>query len=93
MVKKGIISAVLGDGYTATVTPHDGGIVSPALVVPAHLVGIVPAGTEVWYTLGSDNTGIILQRFDGKLSPDAIGGNLTAYSDGDAIIISTRKGE
>lgn len=65
MVKKGIISAVQGDGYTATVTPPDGGIVSPALVVPAHLVGIVPAGTAVWYVVGDDNTGIILQRADG----------------------------
>lgn len=65
MVKKGIISAVLGDGYIAAVTPPEGGIVSPELVVPAHLVGIVPAGTAVWYVVGDDNTGIILQRADG----------------------------
>ena len=64
MVKKGIISAVL-DGNMATVTPPDGGIVSPPLVVPAHLVGIVPAGTAVWYVVGDDNTGIILHRADG----------------------------
>lgn len=82
MAKKGIISAILGDGM-ATVTPRDGGLVSAALVVPAHLAGLIPVGTEVWYDTGNDNTGIILHRADGRGSGGS--GDVTVTIDEDNI--------
>ena len=66
----------------ATVTPRDGGLVSAALVVPAHLAGLMTVGTEVWYDTGNDNTGIILHRADGRGSGDVtvtIGEDNIAY--------------
>ena len=80
MTKKGIISAVLDDGNMATVKPVSGEIVTPALVVPAHLFGIVPVGTHVWYFIGNDNTGLILQRTDGRIVADSSGGGVPNIS-------------
>lgn len=63
MVKQGIIDCVLADG-TVTVTPFGGGIVSPPLVVPASLTGILSVGMAVWYVT-EGNTGIVMYRADG----------------------------
>ena len=65
MVKKGKISTLSADGRTATVTPYSGGIVSSPLVVPFFLIGALPIGTPVIYSVFEDNTGIILARADG----------------------------
>lgn len=65
MVKKGRISTLADDGKTATVTPYSGGIVSSPLVIPFFLIGALPIGTPVIYSVFEDNTGIILARADG----------------------------
>lgn len=62
MVKQGIVDCILPDGKV-TVTPF-GGIVSPPLVVPDSLTGILDVGTAVWYVT-EGNTGIVLHRADG----------------------------
>ena len=65
MVYKGIVSTLSNDGKTVMVTPHTGGIVTFPLVVPFFLVGALPIGTAVVYTVFEDNTGIVLSRADG----------------------------
>lgn len=64
--QKGKVSSVAADGCRAAVTPHGGGIVTPPLLVPFYLIGAVPVGTEVAYTIFEDNTGVILCRMDGE---------------------------
>ena len=66
MVKKGKISTLSADGRTATVTPYSGGVVSAPLVVQFFLIGALPIGTPVIYSVFEDNTGIILARADGE---------------------------
>lgn len=65
MVKKGKVSTLSDDGVTVTVTPFSGGIVSAPLVVPFFLIGALPVGTPVVYSVFEDNTGIVLARADG----------------------------
>ena len=65
MICKGKISSVMSDGGYATVTPYNGGIVTPELVIPASLIGFLSVGDPVIYATFPDNTGIILQRADG----------------------------
>ena len=65
MVKKGKVSTLSKDGATVTVTPFSGGIVSAPLVVPFFLIGALPVGTPVVYSVFEDNTGIVLARADG----------------------------
>ena len=64
-IQKGKVSTVAVDTAHASVTPYNGGIVTPPLVVPFYLIGAVPVGTEVAYTIFEDNTGVILCRMDG----------------------------
>ena len=65
MVKKGKVSSLAADGKTVTVTPYAGGVVSAQLVVPFFLIGALPVGTPVVYSVFDDNTGIVLARADG----------------------------
>lgn len=64
-VYKGKVSSSTVDDMRVSVTPYGGGIVTPPLVVPFFLIGAVPVGTEVAYTIFEDNTGVILCRMDG----------------------------
>ena len=64
-VRKGKVSSSTADDMRVSVTPYGGGIVTPPLVVPFYLIGAVPVGTEVAYTIFEDNTGVILCRMDG----------------------------
>ena len=64
-IQKGKVSSSTVDGTFVSVTPYGGGIVTPPLVVPFFLIGAVPVGTEVAYTIFEDNTGVILCRMDG----------------------------
>ena len=77
MLCKGKISSVANDGGMATVTPYNGGIVTPFLVVPQFLNGILFVGDPVVYALFQDNTGIIMARADG------VGGNSGSGGEGD----------
>ena len=63
--QKGKVSSSTADDMRVSVTPYGGGIVTPPLVVPFYLIGAVPVGTEVAYTIFEDNTGVILCRTDG----------------------------
>ncbi len=65
IVNKGKISNILDGGSAVTVTPYQGGTVSPKLAVPFFLIGFLPIGTPVAYILFDDGTGIILSRMDG----------------------------
>ena len=91
MVLKGKVSGVLNDGTAVTVTPYGGGVVTIPLTVPYFLVGALDVNTPVVYMVFEDNTGVVLSRMDGALNMDIVGGSITAYSEGDAIIITTRK--
>lgn len=64
-VYKGKVSSSTADDMCVSVTPYGGGIVTPPLVVPFFLIGAVPVGTEVAYTIFDDNTGVIICRMDG----------------------------
>lgn len=66
MVKKGKVSTLSADGRTVTATPFSGGVVSAPLVVPFFLIGALPIGTPVVYSVFEDNTGIVLARSDGE---------------------------
>lgn len=74
IVSKGKISNILDGGSAVTVTPYQGGTVSPKLAVPFFLIGFLPIGTPVAYILFDDGTGIILSRMDGA-------GRVAALSD------------
>jgi len=74
IVNKGKISNILDGGNAVTVTPYQGGTVSPKLAVPFFLIGFLPIGTPVAYILFDDGTGIILSRMDGA-------GRVAALSD------------
>ena len=89
MMKKGKVSAVLDGGWKVTATPYGGGVVSVPLSVPANLAGSLQINTPIVYVTFDDNTGLVLSRMDGKSS----GATISAYSDGDAIIITTGEGE
>ena len=65
-IRKGRISSVADDGKTVTVTPYNGGIVTPSLTVQFFLIGAVPVGSEVLYVLFEDNTGSVIGRTDGE---------------------------
>lgn len=65
-IQKGKVSSLAGDGKTVSVTPYNGGIVTPQLTVPFFLIGAVPVNTEVTYVLFEDNTGTVLGRMDGE---------------------------
>lgn len=92
MVLKGKVSGVLNGGTAVTVTPYGGGVVTIPLTVPYFLVGALAINTPVVYMMFEDNTGLVLSRMDGEVNPDLAGGNISAYSEGDAIIITTRNG-
>lgn len=64
-INKGKISNILDGGNAVTVTPYQGGTVTPKLAVPFFLIGFLPIGTAVAYLLFDDGTGIILSRMDG----------------------------
>ena len=82
MVEKGKVSTVLDGGKSVTVTPYSGSIVTTPLVVPTELIGYLTVNTPIVYVTFEDGTGIVLCRVDGKS-----GVAITAYSDGDAIVI------
>lgn len=64
-IDKGKISAIKGN--TAEVIPSQaGGTVTPPLTIPALLKGNLQVNTEVVYVVFDDNTGVILDRLDGK---------------------------
>lgn len=65
MVRKGKVSSVVADGERVTVTRYTGETVTPELVVPYYLFGLLSVGDPVIYTLFEDNTGIILHKEDG----------------------------
>lgn len=83
MVQKGKVSSVLDGGKSVTATPYFGGAVTAPLVVPSELRGLLPVNTPIVYIAFEDGTGVVISRVDGQSN----GGNFTAYSDGDAIII------
>lgn len=82
MVEKGKVSTVLDGGKSVTATPYSGGTVSTPLTVPTELIGYLSVNTPIVYVTFEDGTGIVLCRIDGKS-----GVAITAYSDGDAIVI------
>lgn len=65
MVHKGKVSSIVNGGAAVMVTPFSGGFVSAPLVVPFFLLGALPIGTPVVYSVFDDNTGIVLARADG----------------------------
>ena len=65
MIQKGKISTIEEDGKKVTVTPYEGGTVTPPLVVPYFLTGALPVNTPVVYVVFDDNTGVVLSRMDG----------------------------
>lgn len=67
MVDKGKISTLKDGGTTAEVIPsQSSSAVTTTLTVPQLLQGNLSANTEVVYAVFDDNTGIILDRLDGK---------------------------
>lgn len=67
MIDKGVISALKDGGKKAEVIPsRSKNSVTAPLVVPDILRGNVQVKTEVVYVMFDDNTGIILDRLDGK---------------------------
>lgn len=67
MVDKGKISALKDGGTTAEVIPsQSSAAVTTTLTVPQLLQGNLSVNTEVVYAVFDDNTGIILDRLDGK---------------------------
>ena len=82
MVEKGKVSTVLDGGKSVTATPYSGGTVTTPLAVPTELIGYLSVNTPIVYVTFEDGTGIVLCRVDGKS-----GVSITAYSDGDAIVI------
>ena len=82
MVEKGKVSTVLDGGKFVTATPYSGGTVTAPLAVPTELIGHLSVNTPIVYIAFEDGTGVVLCRVDGKS-----GVALTAYSDGDAIVI------
>lgn len=89
MIQKGKVSTVLDGGKTVTATPYSGGTVTAPLVVPSELVGMLPVNTPIVYITFEDSTGVVISRVDGKSNGGGTGtgGKITAYSDGDAIVI------
>jgi hypothetical protein len=82
MVEKGKVSTVLDGGKTVTATPYSGATVTIPLAVPTELIGHLSVNTPIVYVTFEDGTGVVLCRVDAKS-----GVALTAYSDGDAIVI------
>lgn len=77
MIEKGVISALLNGGKSATVIPSfSDDQVSAALTVPFFLVGCLSVGMAVAYAEFEDNTGVILARMDGEWNRN-ISGNVT----------------
>lgn len=67
MIDKGVVSALKDGGTKAEVIPSQSqDTVTAPLTVPVLLRGNVPVNTEVVYVLFDDNTGMILDRLDGK---------------------------
>lgn len=64
-VQKGKVSTIEDGGKMVTVTPYDGGTVTPPLVVPYFLIDALPINIPVVYILFEDNTGVVLSRMDG----------------------------
>lgn len=87
MIQKGKVSSVVDGGKKITATPFAGGIVTSPLVVPAALIGVLPVGTAIVYTVFEDGTGIVISRVDGTWNENAISPQIVAYSDGDTIVI------
>lgn len=77
MIEKGVISALLDGGKSATVIPSfSDDQVSAALTVPFFLTGCLSVGMAVVYAEFEDNTGVILSRLDGEWNHD-LAGNVT----------------
>ena len=72
MIQKGKVSTVMNGGNAVTVTPYAGGTVTAPITVPVFLVGFLPVGTPVVYTIFDDNTGIVLARMDGQWNENAL---------------------
>ena len=67
MIDKGTVSALQEGGSKAEVVPSASGeTVTIPLVVPDLLRANLAVGDEVVYATFADNTGIILERMDGK---------------------------
>lgn len=67
MIDKGVISALKDGGSKAEVIPSTSkASVTVPLVVPDLLRGNLAVNTEVVYVMFDDNTGVILERLDGK---------------------------
>lgn len=66
-IDKGMISAFKDDGAKAEVIPSSAkDSVTAPLTVPMLLRGNLSVNTEVVYAMFEDNTGIIIDRLDGK---------------------------
>lgn len=66
-IDKGMISALKDGGTKAEVIPSNAkDSVTAPLTVPVLLRGNLSANTEVVYAMFEDNTGIIIDRLDGK---------------------------
>lgn len=67
LIDKGKISALKDGGNAAEVIPsQSSGAVTATLTVPQLLKGNIQVNTEVVYVMFDDNTGVILERMDGK---------------------------
>ena len=67
MIDKGKISALKEGGKKAEVIPSQSSqAVTTTLTVPMLLQGNIEVNTEVVYVVFDDNTGIVLDRLDGK---------------------------
>ena len=66
-IDKGMISALKDDDTKAEVIPSNAkDSVTAPLTVPVLLRGNLSVNTEVVYAMFEDNTGIIIDRLDGK---------------------------
>lgn len=65
MIHKGKVSTILDGGKSITATSYAGGTVTAPLTVPFFLIGALPIGTPIVYTVFEDNTGVVLSRMDG----------------------------
>lgn len=65
-IHKGKISTIENGGKYVTVTPYNGGTVTPPLTVPFFLTDALPVNTPVVYVLFEDNTGVVVSRMDGE---------------------------
>lgn len=69
MIDKGLISTLLDNGSMAEVIPSSSkDTVTAPLVVPDLLKGNLEVNAEVVFVMFGDNTGMIIDRLDGKNS-------------------------